>query len=104
MGRTVLKWFKSFLANSKFSVTTGNITSSTENLAYGVPQGSVLSPALFSLYMLSLGSVFRKHGVFLFTKIKMFLYEKTLKVAMSLLYYLLFVLYSLVAVLNVLQK
>lgn len=37
--------------------------SSVSPLTCGVPQSSILAPILFSLYMLLLGPIFRKHGV-----------------------------------------
>ncbi len=55
-----LDWFKSYFANRSFSVKMGEHYSSN---ACGVPQGSILAPLLFSLYMLPLVSIFRKHGL-----------------------------------------
>ncbi len=59
----VLKWFPSYLFDRKFLVKLGNFTSSPAPLTCGLPQGSILAPSLFSLYMLPLGSILRKHGV-----------------------------------------
>lgn len=56
--RSALSWFKSLLSNTTFSVGFGRSVSSVALLTCGVPQGSVLGPTLFSLYMLPLGLFF----------------------------------------------
>ena len=44
-------WFKSYLTERKQFVRLNNIDSRTENISIGVPQGSVLGPLLFSIYV-----------------------------------------------------
>ncbi len=60
---TVLNWLQSYLSDRTFLVKLGNFTSSPAPLSCGLPQGSILAPSLFSLYMLPLGSILHKHGV-----------------------------------------
>lgn len=59
----VLSWFKSYLTERSFSFSMGNNSSSSAPLRCGVSQGSVLSPMLFSLYLLPLGQIFRNHNI-----------------------------------------
>ena len=44
-----LSWFKSYLSGRTHSVKVGNTLSHPAVLQYGVPQGSVLGPIIFSL-------------------------------------------------------
>ena len=48
---TPLTWFESFLKGRTFKVYIGNCASQEKTTSNGVPQGSVLSPTLFSILM-----------------------------------------------------
>ncbi len=44
-------WFKSYIGNRIQSVRLNNTISEKLDIAYGVPQGSILGPVLFSIYV-----------------------------------------------------
>lgn len=60
---SVLRWFSSYLSNRSFSVRINDFASSAAPLSSGVPQGSILGPILFSLYMLPLGQLLSSHNI-----------------------------------------
>ena len=46
-----LDWFRSYLTDREQFVVIGNCESSCARISCGVPQGSILGPALFLLYI-----------------------------------------------------
>ena len=60
---TVLAWFKSYLSNRSYRVRVGSETSDATVCEFGVPQGSVLGPLLFTLYVAPVSNVISSYGV-----------------------------------------
>ena len=61
VGGSSLKWFSSYLTEHYQSVKIGSTLSDLQKLLFGVPQGSVLGPLLFSLFTSPLSTLIGKH-------------------------------------------
>ena len=59
-----LRWVKSYLSNRRQKVKIDNNLSNVLPILYGVPQGSVLGPLLFSMYIYPLTDVIDDHKLF----------------------------------------
>jgi len=63
IGGVVLEWFSSYLSDRTQSVKILQATSVIMELLFGVPQGSVLGPLLFLIYILPLHHLIKSHGL-----------------------------------------
>ena len=61
-----LAWFKSYLSGRTLRIKIDKSFSELQDILWSVPQGSVLGPLLFLIYLLHLGKLIRKHGLELY--------------------------------------
>lgn len=55
----LLRWFENYLLDRRFVVKVGNISSITKHVTSGVPQGSILGPVLYLIYVNNMFNCFR---------------------------------------------
>ena len=68
MYECAIKLIKSYFSNYTQCVLNDNVLSEFDNIIYGSPQGSVLGPCIFYLYLMPL------HAMWMFHKIGHYVY------------------------------
>ncbi|KAF7239274.1 Inactive carboxypeptidase-like protein X2 [Varanus komodoensis] len=63
VGGTALQWFRSYPNGQFRKVVLGDYGSAPWQLCHGIPQGSILSPLLFNIYVKPLGEAIRRCGL-----------------------------------------
>ena len=63
LSNLVLQWFTSYLVDRTKRIMFDKFSFQPRRLSCGVPQGSILGPVLFSLYISPLEDVIRAHGL-----------------------------------------
>ena len=59
----VLSWFNSYLSNRSCRVHVNGSFSSDKRLEFGIPQGSIVGPQLFTYYIRCIGNIISQHSV-----------------------------------------
>ena len=60
---SALQLLKSYFSDRSQRVLIDDVMSGVANIVCGVPQGSVLGPLKFCLYLLPLGAILEYHGI-----------------------------------------
>ena len=63
VGGSSLRWFESYLTGCSQSIHLGDESTVAHLMTYGVPQGSVLGPLLFTLYTGDVELIIHAHGL-----------------------------------------
>ena len=59
----VLNWFKSYLEDRSYKVKVNNTLSNSQDLKFGVPQGSILGPILYTLYVNEIETIANNNNI-----------------------------------------
>ena len=60
---TALKWFTSYFHNRTSHVTVSGADSDVSHIHLGIPQGSVIGPLTFIMYLSPVGDIIRQHSI-----------------------------------------